>query len=343
MKKFYPLSLLVALYAFAHTSCTKIADQPKPVTDSTKTLSEISLRDTLTMYTGQAVQLDVKVRPINFDTTKLVWLSSDTSIITVSKLGRIEAKGEGNAKVSVSNAEKTKSISCIVTVKDSLKVGLIAYYPFGANTSDVSGNGNNGSGYNLTQVADRFGNANSAYYFNGFNSYIVVKDKQTLRLSHTDFTITTWVKLDAYNNSFASQIIAKRLPGLGNGWNLSISGYDFVSTGQGGLGLVTFNEGASPLTVLTSGAVALNNWHMVTSVYNYTTHTLSLYIDGVKDSTFDGFASPNITIGADAYIGKDNPDVPSPGYFLKGALDDMRLYDRVLSDKEIKKLYTAIH
>ncbi|MDB5149796.1 MAG: hypothetical protein JWQ57_3816, partial [Mucilaginibacter sp.] len=253
MKKIYPLLLLAAIFVFAHTSCTKITDQPKPVTDSTKTLNEISLRDTLTMYTGQAVQLDVKVRPINFDTTKLVWASSDTSIISVSKLGRIEAKEEGNAKISVSNPEKTKSISCTVTVKDSLKVGLIAYYPFGVNTTDVSGNGNNGVGYNLTQVADRFGNANSAYYFNGINSYIVVKDKQTLRLSHTDFTITSWVKLDEYNTSFASQIIDKRVAELGNGWNVSISGYDFVTTGQGGLGLLTFNEGSSPLTTLTKG------------------------------------------------------------------------------------------
>ncbi|WP_114941110.1 LamG-like jellyroll fold domain-containing protein [Mucilaginibacter endophyticus] len=343
MKKLYPLLLLVVAFAFAHTSCTKLTDQPKPVTDSTKTLKEISLRDTLTMYTDQVIQLDVKVRPINFDTTKLVWVSSDTSVASVSQLGRITAKKEGSSKVSVSNAEKTKSISCTVTVKDSLTVGMIAYYPFGANTADVSGNGNNGFGYNLTQVADRFGNANGAYYFNGYSSYIVVKDKQTLRLSHTDFTISTWVKLDVYNYSFASQIIDKRIPELGNGWNMSISGYDFVATGQGGLGLLTFNENNSPLLTLTQGMVSLNAWHMITTVYNYPTHTLALYIDGVKDITFNGIASPNITITADAYIGRDNPDVPSPGYFLKGALDDMRLYDRALSDKEIKKLYKAVY
>jgi hypothetical protein len=343
MKKFYPLLLLAAIFAFSHTSCTKLTDQPKPVTDSTKTLNEISLRDTLTMYTGQAIQLDVKVRPINFDTTKLVWTSSDTSVISVSKLGRIEAKEEGNAKISVSNAEKTKSISCTVTVKDSLKIGLIAYYPFDVNTTDVSGNGNNGVGYNLTQVADRFGNANSAYYFNGFNSYVVVKDKQTLRLSHTDFTITNWVKLDEYNASFGTQIIDKRIGGEANGWNFSITGKDFVSTGQGGLGLLNFHEGTSSLTTLTTAAVALNDWHMITTVYNYDIHTISLYIDGVKNVSFDGFASPNPAIAADVYIGTDNPSVFSPGYFLKGALDDMRLYDRALSAKEIKKLYTAKH
>ena len=50
--------------------------------------------------------------------------------------------------------------------------GLIAYYPFNGNANDASGNGNNGTVYGATLTADRFGNPNSAYYFNGTNNYI---------------------------------------------------------------------------------------------------------------------------------------------------------------------------
>ena len=43
--------------------------------------------------------------------------------------------------------------------------GLVAWWPFNGNTNDESGNGNNGTNNGATLTQDRFGNANSAYYF----------------------------------------------------------------------------------------------------------------------------------------------------------------------------------
>ena len=45
--------------------------------------------------------------------------------------------------------------------------GLIAAYLFTGNPADSSGNGNTGVVTGATLTTDRFGNANSAYYFNG--------------------------------------------------------------------------------------------------------------------------------------------------------------------------------
>ena len=45
--------------------------------------------------------------------------------------------------------------------------GLAGYWPFTGNANDVSGNGNNGTNNGATLTTDRFGNANSAYSFNG--------------------------------------------------------------------------------------------------------------------------------------------------------------------------------
>ena len=45
--------------------------------------------------------------------------------------------------------------------------GLVAAYEFNGNANDVSGNGNNGVVNGATLTADRFGNANSAYSFDG--------------------------------------------------------------------------------------------------------------------------------------------------------------------------------
>ena len=50
--------------------------------------------------------------------------------------------------------------------------GLVAYYPFNGNANDYSLNANNGTVIDATLTADRFGNTNSAYQFNGNGSYI---------------------------------------------------------------------------------------------------------------------------------------------------------------------------
>ena len=52
----------------------------------------------------------------------------------------------------------------------NLNQGLVAYYPFNGNANDASGNGNNAIFNNATLAADRLGNANSAYSFNGIDN-----------------------------------------------------------------------------------------------------------------------------------------------------------------------------
>ena len=54
----------------------------------------------------------------------------------------------------------------------SLSNGLVAYYPFDGNASDMSGNGNHGTVNGATLVPDKEGNENSAFYFDGVNDYI---------------------------------------------------------------------------------------------------------------------------------------------------------------------------
>lgn len=61
----------------------------------------------------------------------------------------------------------TLGLAVQVQAQSFLTNGLTAYYPFNGNANDASGNGNNGTVNGATLTADRFGNANSAYRFNG--------------------------------------------------------------------------------------------------------------------------------------------------------------------------------
>ena len=60
------------------------------------------------------------------------------------------------------------------TSKPGLNYGLVAWYPFDGNASDMSGNGNDGTVYGATLGTDRYGSANRAYSFDGVNDYVDV-------------------------------------------------------------------------------------------------------------------------------------------------------------------------
>ncbi|OAD18767.1 LamG domain protein jellyroll fold domain protein [Candidatus Thiomargarita nelsonii] len=103
-----------------------------------------------------------------------------------------------------------------------LNDGLVAYYPFDGNAQDESGNGNNGTVHGAILTEDRFGNVESAYRFDGTNSFIEVMDTPALRLNNTDFTVSAWVYETERNVSYQDAILTKRSSGSRNGWFYSI-------------------------------------------------------------------------------------------------------------------------
>jgi hypothetical protein len=72
--------------------------------------------------------------------------------------------------------------------------GLVAWYPFNGNANDESGNGNNGTVNGATLTADRFGNANSSYYFSG-NEEIRITNSQIFNELTNTITISAWVNI----------------------------------------------------------------------------------------------------------------------------------------------------
>jgi hypothetical protein len=222
---------------------------------------------------------------------------------------------------------------------DSLTIGLIAYYPFDNSGVDVSGNGNHGLINNMTGTSDRTGKANAAYHFDGSTSYIQVKDNQALRLNGTDYTINTWEKIESYGPTYGSIIMCKRGNGNSNGWNYGIHGY--VGSNNAVLGQTTMQiSGGNDPTATGTKVINLNAWYMLTTVYNAQKQQISFYVNGVLDNVISNIPAPSVNASSDIFIGSDNPTVTSSGYFFKGSLDDMRIYGRALTLKEIQKLYT---
>jgi hypothetical protein len=60
----------------------------------------------------------------------------------------------------------------IKSYSQNLEEGMLLHYPFNGNAIDNSGNNHDGTIFGVTFGIDRFGNPDSAAYFDGVNDYI---------------------------------------------------------------------------------------------------------------------------------------------------------------------------
>ena len=90
----------------------------------------------------------------------------------------IVGKNCSGGKEGTSSAGDNNGSASIIP--ESLKEGLVAYYPFNGNAKDESGNGHNGKVNGATLTIDRHGDSNKAYSFDGMDDEILVDHKPEL-------------------------------------------------------------------------------------------------------------------------------------------------------------------
>ncbi|MBS1524884.1 MAG: LamG domain-containing protein, partial [Bacteroidetes bacterium] len=127
--------------------------------------------------------------------------------------------------------------------------------------------------------------------------------------------------------------LSKHTSGVNNGWTWSITGYLTTPTG-----VLFYGPGGGSVNAIGTKTITTGCWHMVTSVYTYSTQQLKIYIDGVLDNTTSSIVSPNGAITSALNIGRDSA---GSGYYFDGSLDDIRVYAIALNSTQIGQLYTA--
>lgn len=205
--------------------------------------------------------------------------------------------------------------------------GLVAYYPFNGNANDESGHGNDGTVIGHVELAaDRFGNANSAYRFFGEPmNYISVPDDSSLHLS--TFTLNAWVYTDA--DDYGSNFLICKGRDIENGsYQLYVGGISAQNEYSGINGAWIDNY---PQTGF---------WHMISGTVEG--DQAKFYVDGVLKAEgtlthpFVYNGTEPLTLGMHYFAGV--PDEWT--YPLLGVMDDVRIYNRVLSASELQALYT---
>ena len=212
-----------------------------------------------------------------------------------------------------------------------LNDGLVAYYPFNGNANDESGNGNHGTVNGAAADTDRFGQANSAYDFNGYNHNIVIGDVFD---SYQKMTIAAWVALNSPvdNSGDTFGIVEKRNADSEKTFSLY-----WIPQSNGKFQVRFYGDpdcGSDSCWVggLSTTTTTTDIWYFVAATFD--SGSAKLYINGLlEDQNTSSISIPNTN--ADFMIGSFS-DGRAP---FHGKIDDVRIYSRALSATEVQQLY----
>jgi len=220
----------------------------------------------------------------------------------------------------------------------SLLLGLMAYYPFNGNAADESGHGFDITANGAQLTTDRFGNPNKAYYFNG-NATMATPVTPVLSLSK--FTLCVWMK-SSVPGSYLPRLVAVGIPGQAqNYYGLLYSNGVYAHAPALSRQIIFMNgdpqDYFSYELQYSHGAIDTLTWHH--AAVSYDSGRLRFYIDGALDKdTVISTVIYQFSTTADLTIGcSDGPDR------FVGKLDDVRIYNRALSDQEIKSIYSLLN
>ncbi|MBX3722406.1 MAG: Ig-like domain-containing protein [Turneriella sp.] len=209
---------------------------------------------------------------------------------------------------------------------------LLLYYSFSDATSltamDYSNNGHNGTLVgNPAPSPDRFGTI-GGYNFNSVNQWISASDTG-LPSGTSTRTICSWIKPAFFPNS-AAYAIALRYgkPSLGEGQTIGL-----------------YNNGTSTMVIYGSWGddvtanlpIVLNTWMHVCGTYDGATATL--YINGTKVGSFAKTWNTILSGDGQTFVGQGDSSGTTA---FRGDIDDVRVYSRVLHEREITALSSQL-
>ena len=207
---------------------------------------------------------------------------------------------------------------------------LVAYYPFNGNANDESGNENTGTVNGATLTLDRFGESNKTYEFDGVDDFIQVPNSTSLDITNSDLTISMWL----YNDNPLTDSSWK---GISKGGYDTGAGYEllFTNNPSSSSGILGFNIGNSGYNV-SSFNIYNNQWIMITGTYE--NGVRKVYINGIEKSTTSAGGDTLDSSNSDLFLGKRAPGNNYRG-FVKGKIDDIRIYTKALTALEVLDLY----
>jgi hypothetical protein len=209
--------------------------------------------------------------------------------------------------------------------------GLIAYYRFDGDVRDSSGNSSHGTVFGRLDYPS--GIVGRAAQFGGDSDRDYIMLSRALDMHATDYTVAFWLRAASTTNGFILWTWAS------GGAMVNASFYVGVVQDPWYALMVAQNADGPNSFIRPLSRFADGHWHHIAITGAYNTRHVDGYVDGylVAAGSFGrdiGVPDGNSKTAIGVHLG--NPLAPSE--FFEGSLDELRVYDRILSDGEIRSL-----
>ena len=258
-------------------------------------------------------------------TKKLVWLPVIAGLLLCGTAYRILAAGgaKGTATSTSNNLRQPLANTS----------GLVAWYPLDGDTKDYSGNH-----YDATASGFTYDGTSNGWTGGKFGKALLFHSSDQA-VAGPSFALpnavsaSAWVKVNSYGNPPYINIVGKAQ----GGGNCTSDVFNLVL--YGGADFVVCNpDGSNTQQVVQDGGnfFATGSWHLIVGTFDGATGLLKIYTDGsLKATTSTGYTqvvqrNQRFLIGANGYSNSDSV-----------AIDDVRVYNRALSQSEIANLSTG--
>ena len=245
-----------------------------------------------------------------------------------------------NIDVTVTAVADAPTVTLNITGQNVVNDGLVGHWVFDEN--DTAG----GRTYNLVDDREGIltgdaqfnsaGHTNSSMVLDGNGDYVDVVGDYNTPLAGTA-TLSAWIKLPVgFTGVAGNKDIGWDSPSIigseQNGGTNDIQWGWISDDGHINMGVAN-SYGAESTTKVNDGA-----WHHVVLTRDHVTGETKVYVDGVLEDTavtVTGIKNSTPMSGFGATFGSNGANE-----YLQGELDDIRIYDRVLTDYEISQIST---
>ncbi|MEW2351377.1 LamG-like jellyroll fold domain-containing protein [Streptomyces sp. NPDC006684] len=240
--------------------------------------------------------------------------------------------------------DKPLTVNEVAVLKDKKDVGdpgrpAIAQFPLdeAAGATKIEGHGQvfpaKYSGGVTTGVE---GVTGKAAHFDGTTGYGRIAQERGPHLNtQRSFTVSAWAKLDTVDIDHPATVVMQAGE-YKAGFELYYSSYwhrwafDQYSSDD---------KDATPVSAMQpAGQVQANEWAHLVGVHDTVSNTLTLYVNGAKEASISlpkaWYADQSMYIGAGVFDG-----ITKPQHSFPGTIDDVRLYDRVVSPEEVAQMF----
>ena len=248
-----------------------------------------------------------------------VTFSAPTSATTSASFS---AAGSYVLRLTVSDGALSTSDNVTVTVNagSTPPSGLVAHYRLNATSGTVASDAaGSHSGTLRNGAAWAPGRHAGGVSFDGINDYISLPN---INASGSGLTVAMWVKTSSFQPSIQQFLSKTTGTSEGHDWSLGLS------SGRR-LRFRLRSNGVTATLTASSGDLPRDTWYHAAATYDGT--RMRLYVNGVEV----GSASKSGAVAMRPSVPINLGRKPSNSEYMKGILDDVRIYNRALTPAEI--------